>query len=259
MSEKEAVLSVSGHEYAEATNLRKIIKIALCVLVLLFTFFLGDFRGWMRHKALTKIDDLCQQMDDFHLFVYTYDTKQKIEDYNKWIGGVICDQMGLSPISSEFEATMREMGRPLVTVGPFTIFFVDSDDGSSGRFSVRETQPNVLPLLELEILELSKRLQLFSSVEKVWGLPRFHASLNYSEDGTYINGGFSVHGEDGRLERIYSDTKGTGVFDVMNVFENNVRFTYRLNDLTWELVGEQLFKNHDLDIQQPVSPELENE
>ena len=121
-------------------------------------------------------------------------------------------------------------GRPLVAAGPFAVF-VDND---SGEFSVREIQ-SLLPLVELESHEQSKRLLLLSSREKGWKLPRFRVNLKYSEDGLYERGGFSVYGEDGMLARIYFDTQGAGVFDKMYVYENDTPMVYRLNNFSWEL------------------------
>ena len=40
------------------------------------------------------------------------------------------------------------------------------------------------------------------------------------------------------IERGYFDAKGTGVLDVMNIFENDVVVTYRLNDFTWKQMDE---------------------
>ena len=209
----------------------KLLKIALKTFVLLFVFCLGFILSMLFYAD--------QQMDDIHLYVY--DTEQKIEDYYKRIEKHFLDITGAlpeSPVSREFVAMVRGQGRPLVEVGPFAIFVEES-----GTFSVREIQ-SLMPLVELENHEQSKRLYLSSSLEKGWRFPRFHVQLYYSEDGIYKRGGFSVSDrEDGTWERSYLDTKGTGVFDVMHVYdcENSVWTKHHLTDISWEQVEEQSF------------------
>ena len=230
--EEEAVRLVAERENIIA---RRASKIALKIFVFLFVFGLGFILSMLLYTD--------RQMDDFHLFVYAFDTKQKLADHYKMFERQFFDKTGLppeSPEAREWMALVKELGRPLVEVGSLAVFVNDN-----GAFSVREIQSVkqesgwLLPLIELENHEQSKYLRLYSSQEKGCGMPRFHASLAYSEDGIYEKGSFSVHKEDGRLARIYVDTKGTGVFDEMHVHENNVRFIYRLNDLTWGLVDEQ--------------------
>ena len=99
---------------------------------------------------------------------------------------------------------------------------------------------SILPLVELESREQSKILSFFSTVEKDWRLPRFASELIYSEDGIYKRGYFAVHGGDGgTAERVYFDSQGTGIFDIMDVYENGIRSRYHLNGLTWKQVDEQ--------------------
>jgi len=224
--EAAAIGFVAERKYTIAMRFR---KIALKILVFLFVFCLGFILGGLRNIA-------CHQMDDFHLFVSVYDTEQKLEDYYKNMERVNLDEFELSsesPGGRMMISWVRE-NRPLVAVGPF-IVFVGND---TGNFSVRETQ-SLIPLIMMEDDGQSKQLVLLSSLEKSYRLPRFRATLAYSEDGIYERGRFAVHRENGTLERLYSDSKGIGVFDVMHVFENGVQFTYLLNYLTWELASEQ--------------------
>jgi hypothetical protein len=99
--------------------------------------------------------------------------------------------------------------RPLVIVGPFLIV-VDSD---SGKFSVRERQ-SCQPLIELERQEHSKKLYFYSSQERNHPLPRFTATICYSDDGIYEHKKsiFHVHGEDEKFHRFYLDTGQWKVF-----------------------------------------------
>jgi hypothetical protein len=219
----------------------------LKTLVFLFIFGLGFILGKL--CSTEQID----RMDDSNQVAYAYDTEQKVEDFYKMFEIQFSEKTGLPPESPEVKEYMamvrREQGRPLDAVGPFA-FFVDND---GGKFSVREIQSVkqeanlLLPLVELEISEQSKRLRLYSSQEKGFGLPRFSAQFTYSEDGIYERGHFAVHRKDGALERMYFDSKGSGAFDVMNVFEHEagVRFIYSLNDLTWELVGKQWYSEKE--------------
>jgi hypothetical protein len=114
--------------------------------------------------------------------------------------------------------------------------------------SLKQEKGMLLPLLKLKNSEQSKRLNFFSSQEKGSPLPRFYAWFNYSEDGTYEKGSFAVHSEeDGSPKRMYIDSKGTGGFDIMNVFEHEagVRFIYSLDGLTWELVDEHWYSEEE--------------
>ena len=191
----------------------KLLKIALKILFCLFIFCLGFVLSELRY-----ID----RMDGVHFYVY--DTQQKIEDYHR---RVILE--GVSSEGREFK------WRPLVEIGPFFAFhLVDSD---SSRFSMHE-KSSLMPFVQLESNEQSRKLSLFSSVEKGWGKPRFGAIFRYSKDGVYERGFFSVFRKDGTPERTYFDSRRIGVFDVMHVFEDGVRVTYHLNDITWERIDE---------------------
>ena len=156
--------------------------------------------------------------------MYLHDTEQTIEDFYKMTEVV-------SPECSEAGDMIALMGRdrPLVTVGPFTIF-VNND---TGVFSVHDAQ-TLMYLVRLKSNEQSKYLRLASLLEKGWRVPRFSASLIYSEDGVYKEGIFSVVREDETHDRLYFDSKGSGVFDIMHVYENGVPVKYHLNNLTWE-------------------------
>ena len=232
MSENEAICHIAGRKYTMFLVFRKIIKIVLCILILLLTFWAGDFRGWTRRGLLTEVDG-----------VYVYDTQQKLENYYEMFEKQFCLEAGLPPASPkvrEFIDKVRELGRPLVAVGPFRIFV----DNEGDKFSVREIQHDQVlsfPLVELECREQSKYMEFTSSYETGLRLPRFRATFIYSEDGSYRKGCFAVQGKDVMFERFYVDTKGIGVFDKMRVFENSMQTTYHLNGLSWEKVDEQQY------------------
>jgi hypothetical protein len=203
---------------------RKVIKILLCTLVLLFVFCLGSFQGWqMRERLLQKSG------------VYVYDTKRKLDNYYQMMTGAILNQTGLPPESSEVKETIADVKRkrPIVVVGPFAIYI----DNDSGEFSVHE-EPLPVSLLELKTHEQSKLLEFHSSVEKGWTSTRFSARLFYSEDGVYERGSFAVFRKDVEIERVYFDDEGVGVFNRMKVAENGIMNTYRLNGFFWERVDE---------------------
>ena len=219
------------------TTSRRFRTIILKTLVFLFIFGLGFIISELRFT------DQIYQMDNSHQFAYIYDTEEKIEDYYKMIERGFAEEMGLPPEHTEikeFMAMVREQGRPLVVVGPFLIFA--SNDGNT--FFVREIQSvkqegaALFPLIMLEISDHAKNLNLYSSMEKGGRLPRFNANFIYSECGIYETGSVSLY-RDGMVERSYFDSKGIGVFDVMNVFENGVWFIYGLNGLSWKLQKEQ--------------------
>lgn len=207
-------------------------KIFFCLLMLCLGFILGELRYATRHQIddSNLCDTKCEQKDDCHQFVYLFDTKQKIEDFYR-------DELELYPENSFTRLsidTMRRHERPLVRVGPFFIFA--SNDNC--KFSVRE-QSSPQSLVSLENREQTKRISFSSLLENEWKEPRFRANFTYSKDGVYERGNFCVARKDGMTERVYFDDKGRGVFDGMHIFDSAYVFTkYRLNDLTWESLGE---------------------
>ena len=82
-------------------------KIALKVLVVLLIFSMGFTLSELRYTARHQIDDsqlsgpACDQIDDFHQFVYLYDTEQKLEDYYRMRGWISLDELRLHPESPE--------------------------------------------------------------------------------------------------------------------------------------------------------------
>jgi hypothetical protein len=224
---------------------RRFHKIALTTLALLFVFCLGFILNESRYR---------DRLDGIHF--YPYD-KHRLEYFYKKAEKEFCDKTGVSiesPEAKKYGAEMRKQGRPLAEVGPFCVFV--ADDGS--QFSVHEIS-SLLPLVQLESRGQSKTLQLFSSLEKGRRFPRLDAIFRYSEDGIYKGGGFWIDGKDGMRKTSYFDTQGIGVFDVMRIYKNETRFTYHLNGLSWEREDEQLLDRQDVDVEQLVSPELENE
>ena len=219
----------------QSTIAMKIRKIILKTLVFLFVFCLGFTLSEMLIRSEMRCTK-CQQMDDFHLFVYAYDTKQKLDDYYKMWERLFSNELGLSPKSPRVREMIAEEKkfRPLVVVGPLGVFI----DNDSGAFSVRESRTHPVPLLELESDEQSKRLEVNSLVEKGWIGRRFVARFFYSADDVYEWGFIAVFREDGKIERRYSDSNGIGVLDVMEVYENGVWSIYHLNGLVWEKVGD---------------------
>ena len=234
--EKEAAGLGAEREYTIDRRLR---NIALKTFVFLFIFSLGFILSELRFTV--QIDQVGNPYQSVEVFVY--DTEQKIESYYAMFERDFSEKTGLSsesPEVKEWMVTMREQGRPLVAVGPFVVFA----DNDGGGFSVREIQSFkqekglLLPLVMLKYSEQSKCLFFVSSEERGCRLPRFYAQFDYSEDGIYKRGSFSVH-KDGKPERIYIDKNGIGFFDVLNIFENDKWIEYRLNGLSWELVNER--------------------
>lgn len=219
---KETVRSSVKRENTRGRRLR---KITLNILVLLIIFCLGLILGktiftdtannkiddQIKHQyvdtASFQMDDSDDLMDDFDLFVFAYDTEQKLADLYDRVEKLFFDKAGLSPESHEVKelmATVREIGRPLLNVGPFSVF-VNND---TSKFTVFEKLP-FMPLVEIEWVsqKLSKRFYFNSSVERGWHLPRFQSHLVYSDDRVYMMGAFSVHGQNGMLERTYYDAR----------------------------------------------------
>jgi len=244
--EEEAVRLVGERKHTIGRRLRKMI---LKTLIVLFVFSMGFILGervreyeiLSERRSKDKTVCLCEYEDLYTMLERGF-SKQT---------GLPSESPEVVEYMAEVRKLMEMIGRPLAAVGPFAVFVNHEGD----KFSVHEMQSlrqekgMFLPLVELEFGEQSKRLYLLSSQEKDCPLPRFRALLNYSGDGTYEGGVFSIHREDGTVERVYTDSKGVGVFDVMNVFENGVRFIYSLNNLTWELVDElhypEKLKNHE--------------
>ena len=141
-------------------------KIALKTFVLLFFFCLGFMISELRYSTLDH------RMDDFHQFVYAYDTEQKVTDYYEMAERSLAALPPAEfPVMREQIAHTRQF-RPLVTAGPFVVFM----DNDSGFFAI-EMQSR-FPLVAMQNDGQTKRLQLLSSVEKGRALPRFHASFN---------------------------------------------------------------------------------
>jgi len=233
------------------TTGRRLCKNVLKFLALLFVCCLGFILNELRYR---------DRLDGVHFYVY--DTEQKLDNYYRILEKQFFDQTKDSPELSEareFMTMVRMGGQPLVEVGPFSFFLIE--DGDRCLFSLREIQTS-MPLIEFENRQRQpKRLQLSSSIEKGWGLPRFTSSLRYSEEGIYEKGGFFVSGQDGVPVRAYFDTQGTGVFDIMqmHVKENGEQITYYLSGLIWEREDEQFLDNQGMGIWQLFSPEPENE
>jgi len=218
-SKGKAERLVSKGEHTIAMKLR---KISLIVLTFLVIFCLGFILSDLSYTARY------QQIEDFHQFVYLYDTEQKLENYyKKKTREYIHKEWGIDDIRNE---------RPLARVGPFVIF--TSNDRNN--FFVEELSSGHC-LVDLTIREQSKHLYYLSPLEKDWGTHRFGAHFFYSEDGVYKKGTFYIRGEDGIVERTYHDTSGNGVFDRMAIREDFANFypaRYRLNGLTWERIEE---------------------
>ena len=203
-------------------------KIILKTLVFFFVFCLGYI------LCVVEVMYIRDRMNGIHFYVY--DMEYKIENFHKRGMEKASTSTGVSPESSaakELIAGGRTNIRPLVEVGPFFVSLLD--DGDSSWFSVHKIS-SMVPLVLLENPQQSKRLNLYSSVEKSMELPRFMFSFHYSEDDIYERGSISVYeevGEDRKHVRTYFDSKGTGVFDIMRVYENGIENTYRLNGFVW--------------------------
>jgi hypothetical protein len=200
MSEKEVVQPVAERK---CTMGRRLCKITLCTLALLFVFCLGFILGVLGVMwSADQTDQTCQidQIDDI-------------------------DQ------TDEMEQ------RPSALVGAFVV----SANKDSSKFTVRE-KTSILPIIEWENQEQPGRryLVLNSSLEKDekdWLFLRFHARLAYT-GGNYEGGIFAFQGKDRARRRTYFDSKGTGVLDIMDVYENGVMSRHKLNGLSWEKVEE---------------------
>jgi len=223
-------------------KLKRFYKFSLAIFFILFGVSLGlilsELRYSLRHKNNTfhLSRPTCDHIDDFHQFVYLYDTKEKLEDYNKTMARTRLDELGLQPESPEAEQMLKFLmyERPLVQAGSFVVF-ASSDNN---KFSVRE-QSSPMTLLSLESREQTKRLILSSLSEKDRRFPLLTVYFTYSEAGVFERGNFSINRE-GVERRSYHDISGNGIFDKMNIINHDGMFRYRLNDLTWELEGQTL-------------------
>jgi len=244
---EECVGPIIEREFAIGRKLLKIsLKIFTCLLIFCLGFIMSELSYTVRHQ---QIED---PKDDFHQFVYVYDTKQKLEDYYKMMERAIFDELGLPPESSEARWQIDSIKRecPLVRVGPFIVFTSSYDnpgrpgsrefsvdclfDSSHGKTS-RSRLVSLTRQKPFRNLEPGQLLTFSSPLEKDWSTPRFCATLFYSNDGVYKkNGSFSVSGKDGLFDRTYIDSTGSGVFDTVSVVENGEWVDYRLNGLTWE-------------------------
>jgi len=219
-------------------RLHKIIKIALCALVLVFVFCIGSFHGWTSREALAKRSG-----------VYVYDTVQRLDTHYKMMRQSILGE-NLLPDDQEYaiDRFTRRL-RPLVAMGRIAVF----TDTINGDYLISETREGRfgLGILELAFLDPQEsrsrsRLTFSSRTEEGWGASRFYGEFYYSEDDVYEKGGLFIYEKDGRSARAYYDTKGTGIFDEMRVYGSNIESLYRLNGLSWEKVSEREFHHPGL-------------
>ena len=217
-------------EFTITVKLPKIsLKIFICLLILCLGFALGFVLSELSYTA--RHQQIDGQIDDFRQHVYLFDTEQKIADHYKAM------ETRHSPECHFARQEMAQTGRdrPLVTVGPFTIF-VNND---TSEVSVHESQsPMYLVRLrrtgQLKFLSLNGLLE---KDQKGQSFPRFGAVITYSDDGVYKKGGVSLRDDNEKLTS-FDDSKGIGVFDKMEVWENGEKSTYSLNGFTWEQEGE---------------------
>ena len=213
-------------------------KIAMKILIVLCIFCLGFIISELSYTARHQINDVhlnyqeCDQIDDFHQFVYLYDTKQKLEDYYKTMKEVF----GSESIKARSLMNSRTYERPLVKIGPIVVC---ASTNTNGLYVRATSNRSVLMSLESSTLEggepSNKLLVLSSFPEKDLGVPRLNAYFSYSADDIYLGGNFGVYSEGGE-NYSYFDFDGSGRFDIMQKidYENGVLLTYRLNGLTWE-------------------------
>jgi len=203
------------------------LKIRTCLFVLCsglaLGFLLSELSYTSRHPKVGK------QVDDIHQYVYLFDTEQKIADYYRAI-----ETSWTLPECLFARQGMARRGRdrPLVTVEPFTIFI----NNDSGEVSVHESQ-SPMYLVRLRKIEQLKFLRLNALLEKGRELPRFGAVVTYSKDGVYKRSGVSLSDDNSKLTS-FDDSKGIGIFDTMEVWENGKKSIYSLNGLTWERSDE---------------------
>jgi len=204
-------------------------KTLFCTFILLFVFYLGFGLGGLKRRETDWPQDL----------VYVYDSEKKVADYYMEMKKVILG-VGLPKESPEIKEAIEKVKRmrPLVAAGPIVVFF----DNNTGEYLVCEKHWNN-PLVEwVKSRKPFERLYVHSRIEKDWRWPQFECAFAYSIDGIYEKCAFFVFGKDGKPLRAYSDTKGVGIFDKMDVFENGVQKTYHLVNLSWEKVNEKSYE-----------------
>jgi len=223
------------------TIARRLFIIAVTFLVLSVVFCLGFVLSELSYTARHQVVGLPLtltsegQIEDFHQFVYLYDTEEKIEDYHR----VYLAELGLFPESPQgrlFRGMLRE--RPLARVGPLVVYA--SNDNHS--FIIRNNSPRS-SLVELYDHEQIKRMSLADLREKGYKFYQIAVRFNYSDDDVYTGGSYHLNTRDGRsIDRTYYDNTGSGDFDTMWVVEDGMFVVYRLNGLTWEREEPQLEK-----------------
>ena len=238
--EAKVVCSVTERKYTIGMILRRIIKVVMCAIILLLTFWIGDFRGWERREALIQRNG-----------VYVYDTQRKLDTHYQNQEKAFLDTGLPSELTRDAIDSMRSM-RPLVVAGPVVVFL----DDHSGSYEVYKGNIDQPIATYDKTHEKHDRQYLYCKVEKGWEISRFTCGFTYSKDGIYENGLIAISGKDGLPVRIYRDTMGHGVFDEMRIYENDIEGLYHLNGLTWEKVDEQPFNDdQEMDVEQLDSPE----
>jgi len=215
-------------EFTTTVKFPKIsLKIFICSLILCLGFILGFVISELSYTARNQQID--EQNDDIYQHVHLFDTEQKIAEHYKKM------EAAWAPPESLFSRQARaRLGRdrPLVTVGPFTIF-VNND---TGEVSVHESQ-SPLPLVELIKGGQVRILRLHGLLEEGLRYPRFFAAVTYSHNNIYKQCSMSLNRGNG-LSTSFVDNNGMGVFDKMEVWDNGEKTNYRLNGLTWERSDE---------------------
>jgi hypothetical protein len=172
--------------------------------------------------------------------VYVFDTFQKIKNYQNTWKEILLRDTNLSPDSPAITHYIDylETRPPLAVVGPLFVCF----NNENGNYLVCEENLHK-PLVEwVTNPDLSISMKFCSKIEHAWQFPRIENRLSYSKEGCYEKGGILFFGQDGKLLRIYFDTKGNGIFDRMDTFINGIQTTYYLKELSYEKIIEKPYR-----------------
>jgi hypothetical protein len=108
---------------------------------------------------------------------------------------------------------------------------------------MRNDFPYLLPLLEWTEGNNDVAINFSSVVEKEWILSRFSGKFSYSKEGYYKGSCLLFAEPPGKNCKLYRDSTGNGIYDIMYQAHDNVVTRYRINGTIFEKISNDDFLN----------------
>ena len=223
-------------------------RIILCVLAFFCCICIGIWTERSAHKNQQQFYEANN--------IYLYDSQGKIDI---WFQSVEKShaEIGADFSKERLEESLVEFKKyiPLVAVGPFGIFY--NKDVNGYRILERNVGESHVRTFVFELVTNRAGQETRTIDSKVldgWIVPHASSVFRYSEDGSFIRGLYSTSFKDGKFNRIYVDTDGTGQFDSVFVYEGENRVKYKLAETAWTKEDSKLSEDEDLNESSHVFP-----